>query len=318
MRLVSLCFHRFASPHNATVGDSLDAIDEGLHWLRRAGFVFADLEGTVLGLLHGRVPERPTVVVTVDDGFADVTTALPVFARHGCPVTVFLATGFLDTRAPLWWDQIQLLLALAPGEARVEQVAGISWAGTWQAPRERIAQGEVLIEMTKRSREPARFQVIEALARSVGSSLPLGETPGYAALRWDDVRALEREGVRFGPHTHTHPILASLDDAQAKLEIDTSWDRLRTELKRPIPIFAYPDGTAWSYTQRDSDLLQKAGLLAAVTMDSRWMIPVDSPIAPYAIGRIGYQALLADLQASVLRLSWRGRPYQSASPYAAR
>jgi len=306
VRWVSLCFHRFAGPANAGPGEDLVAIDDSLQWLRRCGFVFADLESTVRAALQGRFPDRPTVVVTIDDGFADLIPALPVFGRHGCPVSVFLATDFLDRRAPLWWDQLQLLLAEAPGAVRLQEVAGISWSARWDSAEERVRQGEVLIEMIKRRPEPARLTVIDALAGIVGAAPFSSETTGYAPLRWDDVRALEREGARFGPHTHTHPILAALDHAQAKYEVDTSWARVREEVRQPLSIFAYPDGTPWSFRQRDCDLVRAAGLEAAVTMDGRWALPAAPPVDPFRLGRIGYQARIADLQASVLRLAVPG------------
>jgi peptidoglycan/xylan/chitin deacetylase (PgdA/CDA1 family) len=314
VRWVSLCFHRFAGPANAASGHDLDAIDDSLRWLRRCGFVFADLESTVRGALNGRFPDRPTVVVTIDDGFADLVPALPVFGRHGCPVSVFLATDFLDRRAPLWWDQLQLLLARAPGQAMLHDVAGISWSARWESDRERVRQGEVLIEMVKRRPEPTRFAVMEALASLTGAPPFASETAGYAPLRWDDVRALEREGVRFGPHTHTHPILSALDHTQAKYEIDTSWARVREELRQPLSIFAYPDGTPWSFTQRDCELVRAAGLEAAVTMDGRWALPAAPPVDPFRFGRIGFQAQLADLQASVLRLASPGYGASEARP----
>jgi peptidoglycan/xylan/chitin deacetylase (PgdA/CDA1 family) len=302
VRLVSLCFHRFAGPENAGVGHDLEAIDESLRWLQQAGFAFGDLDSVAQGLAGGRLPDRPTVVMSIDDGYADIASALPVFGRHGCPVTVFLATDFLDRRAPLWWDQVQMLLARAPGSMTLRDVAGITWSARWQSDAERLRHGEALVEIIKRTREPARLHVIEALAKAVNAPLPMGETAGYLPLRWDDVRAMERDGVRFGPHTHTHPILTALGDAEARSEIETSWMRLRDELQRPLPIFAYPDGTPWSYAERHVSLVRELGLRAAVTMDAGWAPPETLPIDPYRVGRLGYQSRPADFRASVLRL----------------
>jgi peptidoglycan/xylan/chitin deacetylase (PgdA/CDA1 family) len=302
---ISLAFHRFACSSNAATGHDLDVLDENLRWLSRVGYTFGELESSVRNLVRGRSPDKATVIVTIDDGYHDVLSAIPVFARHGCPVTVFLATEFLDTRTPLWWDQVQLLLARAPGAIALDGVAGITWAARWSADEERIRHGEALIELIKRRPEPARQTVIAALAASVssdGAVLPFGETPGYTPLRWDDVRALEREGIRFGAHSHTHPILSAVSDEQAKSEIETSWARLRAEVRAPVPIFAYPDGTPWSYSRREADLLRTSGIEAAVTMNAKWIPPALSPPDPYQIGRIAYASEQPALQLSVLRL----------------
>lgn len=62
--------------------------------------------------------DRPTVVLTFDDGFADVLDpALPVLAEHGLPFTVYLATDYLGRE--MHWDGST---ASAPGPA-------LSWSG---------------------------------------------------------------------------------------------------------------------------------------------------------------------------------------------
>jgi hypothetical protein len=53
------------------------------------------LDAALDGLSRGNT--RPRVVVTFDDGFADLhTTAWPILAEHDLPFTVYLATGYLD------------------------------------------------------------------------------------------------------------------------------------------------------------------------------------------------------------------------------
>lgn len=302
VELVSLCLHRFAGPQNAFGGHDLDRLDESLTWLRRSGFVFGELEDTIRGLLRGRMPGVPTVLVTIDDGYADLVHAIPVFRKHACPVSVFLATKFLDDRTPLWWDQVHLLLATAAGHARVHNVAGISWSAHWLNDAERTTRGSELIELIKRRPEPARREVIAALAAELGQPVPTGDIKGYQALSWDEARRLEQESVRFGPHTHSHPILASTGNDEARREIETSLKRLRDELERPLTIFAYPDGTPWSFSDRDIVLLRNAGVEAALTMDARWQWPNGSPLDAYRIGRMSYQERLSALQGSVLRL----------------
>jgi peptidoglycan/xylan/chitin deacetylase (PgdA/CDA1 family) len=57
--------------------------------------------------------DRPTVVLTFDDGFADlVDPALPVLAEHRLPFTVYLATEYLGRE--MHWDGST---ASAPGPA---------------------------------------------------------------------------------------------------------------------------------------------------------------------------------------------------------
>lgn len=70
--------------------------------------------------------DSPKVVLTFDDGFADVhATALPLLVQHGFPFTLYLATGYVGgdmhwegstASAPgpaLTWDQLEELAASA-------------------------------------------------------------------------------------------------------------------------------------------------------------------------------------------------------------
>lgn len=54
---------------------------------------------------------RPFAAFTLDDGYRNnAEHALPVFARHGVPFTVFIAQGLAEHRQPLWWEIMGRLL----------------------------------------------------------------------------------------------------------------------------------------------------------------------------------------------------------------
>ncbi|WP_259314667.1 polysaccharide deacetylase family protein [Capillimicrobium parvum] len=84
-------------------------------------------------------------------------------------------------------------------------------------------------------------------------------------LDWDDVVALDREGVlRFEAHTVTHPNLLTTDHATAEREIERSREELEEHLGRPVTAFAYPAGL---YGDRERRLVAEAGYAAAVTCE---------------------------------------------------
>jgi peptidoglycan/xylan/chitin deacetylase (PgdA/CDA1 family) len=86
-----------------------------------------------------------------------------------------------------------------------------------------------------------------------------------AMLTWDEMRVIERDtGVRFEPHSLTHPDLGTLDDDDAWREINGSRAALAAELGRVPRLFCYPGGYA---TGRDAALVERAGLVGAVTTE---------------------------------------------------
>jgi peptidoglycan/xylan/chitin deacetylase (PgdA/CDA1 family) len=61
-------------------------------------------------------------------------------------------------------------------------------------------------------------------------------------MSWDDARALEAEGVRFGSHTSSHPRLTGLSVEAAARELAASRAALAHELTDPLSAIAYPFG----------------------------------------------------------------------------
>jgi peptidoglycan/xylan/chitin deacetylase (PgdA/CDA1 family) len=94
--------------------------------------------------------------------------------------------------------------------------------------------------------------------------------PWYAGAQppvmgWDDVVALDREGVlRFEAHTVTHPSLLAIDEASAREEIRDSRLELSERLGREVSAFAYPAGL---YGERERRLVAEAGYAAAVSCE---------------------------------------------------
>lgn len=70
------------------------SFDRQLGWLRRRGYTVIGLDDFVRSRLEYRLPPPKSVVLTLDDGYADnVELALPALDRHGVPATVFLVSA---------------------------------------------------------------------------------------------------------------------------------------------------------------------------------------------------------------------------------
>lgn len=84
-------------------------------------------------------------------------------------------------------------------------------------------------------------------------------------LRWDEMRAIEREGLaRFEPHSLTHPVLTRVDDETAWREISGSKVAVEDELGREARIFCYPGG---HFGPRELAMAERAGYAAAVSCE---------------------------------------------------
>ena len=116
--------HRFRDRELGVEGHDPGMLDEALTAIRREGFRTVSAEEI---LLTAREEGDPSglVAFTVDDGYADFHhVGAPVFAHHGCPVTVFLPTEFLDGGAWLWPDRVRIMRRHTPVDSVGLEVDG--------------------------------------------------------------------------------------------------------------------------------------------------------------------------------------------------
>jgi peptidoglycan/xylan/chitin deacetylase (PgdA/CDA1 family) len=211
------------------------------------------------------VPDR-LVVVTVDDGYRDfLENAFPVLNRYEIPATVFLTTDLPDCNGWLWVDQVVYCVL----RARVREIAlNICKPERWMLDtEERRGQAAVSIkEAMKRIPNDDRLEWLEKLPRLLDVALPARPPESHAPLQWEDVRTLAAQGVEFGAHTRTHPILSRLSTIeQVEMEIGGSKRRIEQEAGIEVRHFCYPNGTREDFTQQTVEVVKASGFVTAVT-----------------------------------------------------
>lgn len=201
---------------------------------------------------------RPRVAVTFDDGYANnFHWALPVLQELGIPATVFVATGYINTRKLFWWDRLRLTLSPI-----------IPLPNAW-------------IQKLK-TLEPSTIDAeIDATLEARGLKSITTSPPSFRALTSDELRALVDSGlIDIGSHTHGHEILERMPDDRVRATLRTSLEVL-AGLGIGARLFAAPNG---DYTQHQVGLIADEGFSAcASTQRALW----NCPDQPYRIPRFG-------------------------------
>ena len=268
MRRAAVVFmlHRFSDPGRGVRGYEPLIVRDLLEYLRREKYELLSLDALFSRMRGEGPPVRRAVVFTIDDGYQEhAEIAAPLFASFDCPVTTFVATGFLDRTIWFWWDKIQYVflhsrrreLTIDLGRTIVAYLLG-------DAASRRVAADDFATRC-KALRELQKNEAIARLAHAAEVALPVEAPHEYAPMTWDQLRSCERRGMTFAPHTVTHPILTNVNNDEARREIVDSWARLRSEATRPVPIFAYPNGKPEDFGEREIAMLRRAGLRGAVT-----------------------------------------------------
>ena len=219
------------------------------------------LDEVVVRLQRGHHLPARTACVTFDDGFRNVaTTAFPILQRRQIPSTVFLVTSLVGTRQPAWPDRLYWRVA----NSTRDTVKFNNAEYRLRSNDDRATAYRCLVEQIKRLELAEREDRLAELAQALGDFRVHPESV-VATLDWNEVDELARTGlVRFGSHTHTHPILSRCPvDAQRK-ELEMSRDILR-ERGQSAGLFAYPNGGPADFTTDTQRLLRELGYDCGLT-----------------------------------------------------
>jgi peptidoglycan/xylan/chitin deacetylase (PgdA/CDA1 family) len=255
-----LIFHRVLERADALQPGEPDAarFDAILGWLRRS-FNVMPLEDAIDALADGRLPGN-AAAITFDDGYADnAEVALPVLVRHGLHATFFIASGYLDG-GRMFNDTVVEGIRRHEAPSLDLRPLGLGLVDT-SSPDARRASIDALLRDLKYRPPMERAQVAEAIGRTTGTALPADLMMTTAQLR-----KLRASGMAIGAHTRHHPILAMLDDADARSEIEQGKRDLERLLGEPVTLFAYPNGKPQrDYAARHAGMVRAAGFRAAVS-----------------------------------------------------
>ena len=268
-------YHRFA-PHFFPQGPEI--LYEQCRFLKQS-FEVLPLQEIARCLTSGaKIPDR-ALAVTIDDGYRDfLDYAFPVFQKTGIPATVFLITGFLDRKLWPWWNQVEY--ATLHSRKRLVELPQQVFSLDDDARRRQTSSA--LCEWLVKIPNSGRLAFLKRIPELFEMEIPEEPPPQYAPMSWDEVRSLEQQGIEFGAHTETHPVLPSIEDRdQLRAEILVSKARVDAELGRPTRHFCYPNG---DLNEATLQIVKEAGFETAVTTRAGLN---DSHTERYRLMRLG-------------------------------
>ena len=207
------------------------------------------------GKSHGRL----RVALTFDDGWSDnYSIAFPIVSANRIPITVFVCSGLIGEKAPFWPERVRALMQAIQPNSGEEQITAT-------------------IETLKLCTEDVRCEYVAKLCEQVHK---MGKTVEPSSvdrlLTWDEIEEMDRRGVRFGSHTHTHQILTTVPVERAHEEVHVSKAALEICLNRACDAFAYPNG---NHSEATRQVLMEAGYKWAVTTERGTWTGADDPLA---------------------------------------
>ena len=215
----------------------------------------------MLNRLENGTPEQ-LMAITFDDGYRDnYEHAFPILQRYGLPATIFLATQPIDSREPLWFEQLALALKKTTREF-IDLEIDVPRRLATGTEAERLEANSRIFGLLRDLDDHERRQWLDRILSELGVR---SEERHGKMLTWDEIRLMHGHGIDFGGHTVTHPFVSRLTRDAASWEASECKRRIEAELQAPAEHFAYPNGREEDFGKFSKDVLRAAGYRSALT-----------------------------------------------------
>lgn len=271
-------YHRVSARKDCWSVEALDPdiFEAQIRYLCR-NYRILSLRELLASLNVNELPKK-AVAITFDDGYKDnYLHAYPILRKYHVPATIFLASGSIGGRDLFWWDKV----GYAVWHAGVRRLQ-LAELGNYQLESDidRRHAALAILERLKDLPDWRKNLLIGELINRAEADIPdgLGE---QLILSWEEVIEMSLNGIDFGAHTVTHPVLPNLSTGLAKWEIAQSKKDVETRIGKGVHFFAYPDG---QFNAQIADIVREVGFIGACADYPSW---IRFTANPYELGRIG-------------------------------
>lgn len=279
--------HRFAVDDEGIHGHSANLLRQCLEYLRKQKFNFVSAEDLADMLIEGRPIPKRSVCFTLDDGFWDqASVSAPIFADYDCPATYYLVTRFLDNEYWMWDSKLEFLFE----SCTLKELAQLAtqWSVDSTQTNFKHILFRKLIDELKKHNEAGINASLEAWANQLEVVIPDQAPRKYAAMSWQDAQSIISMGLKVGPHSVTHPILANETAADSERQINQSWDELKIKIPEASNVFCYPVGRyGKDFGDREMEIVARSEMKCAHAADPGFVEPGKQD-ALFGLKRYGF------------------------------
>lgn len=258
---VVITYHRVGDPNefpwNLPIV-STRAFESQMRYLKRS-FEILSADTLVTRLEQGKYLPPRAVVITFDDGYRNnFTHAYPVLRKYDIPALINLTTAYIGTGNVFWWDRIKYSL----WETKLDEInLGELGEFNLSSVNERVRAAFAINNKLKARPNNERNLLIDNTVYASGVNIP-ADLGHQLILSWDEIKEMSRNGISFGAHSRTHPILMKLSPEEARQEIAQSKKDIEDKLGIEVTGFCYPNG---DFDSKIVDIVKGAGFRYGLT-----------------------------------------------------
>jgi peptidoglycan/xylan/chitin deacetylase (PgdA/CDA1 family) len=187
---------------------------------------------------------RPRLLLTFDDGWRDnYITAYRWLKKFRVPATIFVSVEAVEKQEPFWIERLAREWRNSSRQAHMQSQLQCLFPSKRQ-----LLRLDETIEALKHMPSQRRQQILDVLLPSNESVEDQGAADRM--LTWDQMLEMSRDGVEFGSHTVTHPLLTYENDVTVREELCASKRILEGKLNQRVRAFAYPNGDCNTHVRK--------------------------------------------------------------------
>jgi peptidoglycan/xylan/chitin deacetylase (PgdA/CDA1 family) len=246
-----LCYHRVLDIHPEEFDFNFDLVDATSSDFERQ-MIFVSKHFHVMTFEHlaeyrkRREFPKNLLIITFDDGYKDnYEVAYPILKKYDLPATIFLATDFIGSDKPFWWDIIAFYITNTEQRELKLNLDGRIEYYDLSTSNNRLSLikyiRKLMTQLIKHQQVHAAEEVMIQLRESLRVNMNAAVVKNHI-LSWDNVREMHNGGMNFGSHTARHMNMRNLSFEEIKDEIFSSSNKIEQELSIAPNAFAYPAG----------------------------------------------------------------------------
>lgn len=258
-----LMYHRFGEPGEPRKTD-VTTFSAQLELLKK-DFAPRRLCDVVARLEAGEALDPNTVVVTVDDGYSDFAEyAVPMLLNYEIPATVYVVSDFVGQKIWLWFDALRSIIDRAEAKKHRITLGSRAHVAVLDSEIDRHTLWLLVADHCLALAPVELWAAIESVQRELGVALPEAPLPDYAAMTWDQIKALDPQLIEIGAHTRTHAVLSRCSAEIQRQEIDDCKRAIEERTGRAAEAFCYPNGMPGDFNDETVSIVQDLGFRSAV------------------------------------------------------
>jgi peptidoglycan/xylan/chitin deacetylase (PgdA/CDA1 family) len=210
--------------------------------------------------LDGRrdLPAR-AVAITFDDGYADfIEYALPILRNAAVPATMFVATDYVSSREPYWFDLVAQMMREAASQS-IPHPEGTGSLPDGGSPQSRARGAYQLLKFLKSCPDADRVAYLERLRTECGALMQQASEGLGRSMSWEQMREAHAGGIEIGAHSASHPCLTRIDKAKLSRELEVPKREIEARLGVECPSLAYPFGGRQAFSPEVTEMARESG-----------------------------------------------------------